>query len=166
LWHVPKTLLRWMNLTEFRSAYLEARGQALGQSNARLQQATSAAVTTLLKLMVSPEAPPATRVRAAQSVVELAQKSFELDNLELRLARLEESAGRDSDQQARRRKALTANAIARIWALRDEPQTTTGIAGTTIDLRSDDSVLRRRKLDADHWPRRLHSEPVRGCGPW
>jgi hypothetical protein len=93
-----KTLLRWLKITEFRSAYLEARGQALGQSNARLQQATSAAVTTLLKLMVSPEAPPATRVRAAQSVVELAQKSFELDNLELRLARLEESAGQDSNQ--------------------------------------------------------------------
>lgn len=61
--------------------------------------ATSAAVTTLLKLMVSPEAPPATRVSAAQSVVELAQKSFELDNLELRLARLEDTAGQDSNQQ-------------------------------------------------------------------
>lgn len=76
----------------------EARGQALGQSNARLQQASSAAVTTLLKLMVSPEAPPTTRVRAAQTVVELAHKSFELDNLELRLAHLEETAGQDSNQ--------------------------------------------------------------------
>ena len=76
--------------------------QALGQSNARLQQATSAAVTTLLKLMVSPEAPPATRVRAAQSVVELAQKSFELDNLELRLARLETAAMEDSNHSSGR----------------------------------------------------------------
>jgi len=98
-----KTLLRWMKLPEFRSAYLEARGQALGQSNARLQQATGAAVTTLLKLMVSPDAPAATRVRAAQCVVELAQKGFELDNLELRLARLEEAAAEDAHQSHGRR---------------------------------------------------------------
>jgi transposase-like protein len=95
----PKTLLRWLKVPEFKAAYLEARGQALGQSNARLQQATSAAVTTLLKLMVSPEAPPATRVRAAQCVVELAQKGFELDNLELRPARLEASAAEDPNHQ-------------------------------------------------------------------
>ena len=94
-----KTLLRWLKVTEFRSAYLEARGQVLSQSNARLQQATSAAVTTLLKLMVSPDAPAATRVRAAQCVVELAHKGFELDNLELRLARLEAAAGEDSNHQ-------------------------------------------------------------------
>ena len=98
-----KTLLRWMKLPEFRSAYLEARGQALGQCNARLQQATGAAVTTLLKLMVSPDAPAATRVRAAQCVVELAQKGFELDNLELRLARLEEAAAEDAHQSHGRR---------------------------------------------------------------
>jgi hypothetical protein len=92
----PKTLLRWLKVPEFKTAYLEARGQALGQSNARLQQATSAAVTTLLKLMVSPESPAATRVRAAQCVLELAQKGFELDNLELRLAHLEAAARGDS----------------------------------------------------------------------
>lgn len=98
----PKTLLRWLKVPEFQSAYLEARGQALGQSNARLQQAASAAVTTLLKLMLSPDAPAATRVRAAQSVVELAQKGFELDSLELRLSRLEAAASQDSNDSHRR----------------------------------------------------------------
>jgi hypothetical protein len=35
----PKTLLRWMRVPEVKAAYNEARGQAMGQSNARLQQA-------------------------------------------------------------------------------------------------------------------------------
>jgi transposase-like protein len=85
----PKTLMRWMRVPEFRAAYQEARGQLMGQANARLQQSTGAAVTTLWKLMVSPEVPASTRVRAAQCVVELAQKGFELDNLELRILQLE-----------------------------------------------------------------------------
>ena len=50
----PKTLLRWMKEPEFESAYRAARHDAFKQSIARLQQATSAAVTTLLKVMVDP----------------------------------------------------------------------------------------------------------------
>ena len=93
-----KTLLHWLKMPEFRADYVEARGQVLSQSNARLQQATGAAVTTLLKVMVSPDAAAATRVRAAQSVVELAHKGFELDSLEVRLSRLEAAAGEDANQ--------------------------------------------------------------------
>jgi hypothetical protein len=63
-----------------------------------LQQATSAAVTTLLKLMVSPDAPASTRVRAAQCVVELAHKGFELDNLEVRISQLEAKAENKPDR--------------------------------------------------------------------
>ena len=97
--------MRWMKIPAFRAAYLEARGQAVGQSNARLQQATSAAVTTLLKLMVGPEVPASTRVRAAQCVVELAHKGFELDNLELRISQLEAKAenGPDGEWKGHRR---------------------------------------------------------------
>jgi transposase-like protein len=84
-----KTLLRWMKLADFKVAYNDARGHMMGQSNARLQQATSPAVTTLLKLMVSPDAPASARVRAAQCVVELAHKGYEQDNLELRISQLE-----------------------------------------------------------------------------
>jgi len=46
------TLLRWLKLPEFQKAYREARRQAFGQSIARLQQATSAAAATLMKIMV------------------------------------------------------------------------------------------------------------------
>src|SRR5437868_985204 len=78
-----KTLLRWMKLADFKAAYNDARGQMMSQANARLQQGTSPAVTTLLKLMISPDTPASARVRAAQCVVELAHKGYEQDNLEL-----------------------------------------------------------------------------------
>ena len=57
-----KTLLRWLQVPEFRAAYLQARREAVAQAAARLQQATGAAVATILKLMVDPNAPAATRI--------------------------------------------------------------------------------------------------------
>ena len=47
----------WMRLPEFQTAYYEARRAAFGQSIARLQQGSSAAVSTLLKIMVDPNSP-------------------------------------------------------------------------------------------------------------
>ncbi len=64
-----RTLLRWMKEPEFQTAYREARRAAFGQSVARLQQASSAAVSTLLKVMVDPNSPASTKVRAADSVL-------------------------------------------------------------------------------------------------
>jgi hypothetical protein len=48
----------------------------------RLQQASTTAVETLLGIMTDKAAPSGSRVRAAQCVVELSQKSFELEDLE------------------------------------------------------------------------------------
>src|SRR5712691_10187303 len=50
----PNTLLRWMKLPEFEKAYLAARRAAVSQTNARFQQATGAAASIVLKLMVDP----------------------------------------------------------------------------------------------------------------
>jgi len=57
-----QTLLRWLKIPEFDKAYREARRAAYSQATARLQQATGAAVSTLLKIMVDTNAPPSTRV--------------------------------------------------------------------------------------------------------
>src|SRR5262249_37424755 len=46
-----RTLIRWMKLPEFQAAYREARRLTFRQSVARLQQASSAAATTLFKVM-------------------------------------------------------------------------------------------------------------------
>jgi hypothetical protein len=88
----PKTLLRWMKEPEFDAAYREARRAAFGQSIARLQQASGAAVATLLKVMVDSNTPASTRVRAADSVLDHSAKAIELEDLVARVAALEKGA--------------------------------------------------------------------------
>jgi transposase-like protein len=88
----PNTLLKWMKDPGFDAAYREARRLAFRQSVSRLQQASSAAVTTLLKIMVDPTAPHSTRVRAADSVLDHSAKAIEIEDIEARVAELERSA--------------------------------------------------------------------------
>jgi hypothetical protein len=57
-----------------------------------LQQATSAAASTLLKVMVDPSTPASTRVRAAESVLTHAAKSIEIEDIEARVTALEQAA--------------------------------------------------------------------------
>jgi hypothetical protein len=92
-----KTLLRWMKEPEFDAAYREARRAAFGQSVARLQQASGAAVSTLLKIMVDSTAPASTRVRAADSVLDHSAKSIEIEDIEARVAELERAADVSKD---------------------------------------------------------------------
>jgi len=87
-----KTLLRWMKEPEFDTAYRAAKRAAFGQSIARLHQLTSAAVTTLGKVMLEPGTPPATRVRAADSILNHTTKAIEIEEIEARVAALEVAA--------------------------------------------------------------------------
>src|SRR5450755_1799296 len=87
-----KTLLRWLQEPTFDAEYRKARRVAFWQSVARLQQASGAAVSTLLKIMVDPNAPPSTRVRAADSVLDHSVKAIELEDIEARVAELERAA--------------------------------------------------------------------------
>ena len=91
------TLVRWLQIPEFQTAYREARRAAFSQSIARLQQASSAAVSVLVKIMVDPDAPTSSRVRAADVVLERASKAIELEDLDQRIAALELS-GSDQEQ--------------------------------------------------------------------
>ena len=88
----PSTLLSWMKQPVFEAAYRTARRAAFGQSISRLQQAAGAAVTTLLKVMVDPNSPASTRVRAADSVLDHAAKAIEIEDIEVRVAELERAA--------------------------------------------------------------------------
>ena len=87
-----RTLLRWLKLPEFQSAYRQARRDVYGQAIARLQQGTSPAATTLLKIMIDPSVPPSVRVRAADSVLNHATKAIEIEEIEARVAALEQAA--------------------------------------------------------------------------
>ena len=88
----PNTLLRWLQIPEFRDAYRKARREAVQQAVARLQQATGAAGLTILKLMTDPNVPAAVRLRAAECVFDHAIKAIELEDIEVRVAELERAA--------------------------------------------------------------------------
>ena len=87
-----RTLSRWMKEKGFQAACRRARRLAFHQQLGRLQQASGAVVTTLLKLAVDGTAPPAVRARACCSVLTLATRAFETEDLEARIAELEEAA--------------------------------------------------------------------------
>ena len=77
-----QTMLRWLKVPEFQKAYRDARRDAFSQSIARLQQASGAAVSTLLKVMVDPATPASSRIRAADSILDHAAKAIELEDIE------------------------------------------------------------------------------------
>ena len=87
------TLLRWMKEPKFEAACREARHTAFSQAIGRLQDAAGAAATTVLKIMVDPNVPSGTRLRAAEVVLEQAAKAGEMEDIENRLATLERTAG-------------------------------------------------------------------------
>ena len=86
------TLLRWMKEPEFDAAYRVARRTAFSQSMARLQQASSAAVSTVLRIMLDQNTPAATKLRAAECVISQTAKGIELEDIEARVAALEQAA--------------------------------------------------------------------------
>jgi len=83
------TLLRWLKVPEFQAAYREARRAAFGQAVARLQQGTSAAATTLLKVLIDPLTAASVKVRAAEAIFNHAAKAIEIEDIEARVAELE-----------------------------------------------------------------------------
>jgi len=83
-----------MRLPEFKAAYLEARREIVFQAHARIQLTSGAAASILFKLMADPATPPSIRARTAQCILEAASKSLELEDIEVRVARLEESEQR------------------------------------------------------------------------
>jgi len=91
-----QTLLRWLRHPEFQDAYREGGRAAFGQSIARLQHASSAAVSTLLKVMVDPSAPASSRVRAADCVLDHTMKAIEIEDIEVRVAALERTMQQES----------------------------------------------------------------------
>ena len=89
------------------------------QSIARLQDASGAAVTTVLKIMLDSNVPAGTRLRAAEIVLDQAAKAIEIEDIEARVAELERAAG--SANRSRKRSAILT------WSSTDalpEPATT------------------------------------------
>jgi transposase-like protein len=86
------TLLRWLQVPEFKDAYRKARRDAYSQAMARIQQASGAAVSTLLRVLVDPNTPASSKVRAADSILDHSAKAIEIEDIEARVSQLERAA--------------------------------------------------------------------------
>jgi hypothetical protein len=146
------TLLRWMKEPEFEAAYWEARRSAFAQSIGRLEQASGAAATTVLKIMVDSSVSAANRLRAAEFVLGQGIKAIEIADLAARVAELERAA----DSARRSRKPATILTLST-----DQGSTRPG------DKR------RRREQRVTQWQRRHRQartvrqiHPVAGCPFW
>src|SRR2546422_8769501 len=89
-WRISKT-------KEFKEEYRNARWEAFSQSLARLQQASGAAVSALLKVMIDKTTPAASRVRAADRVLDHASRATALEDIEARITERERAANPSSE---------------------------------------------------------------------
>jgi hypothetical protein len=84
------TLMRWLNEEDFSNAFHTARGQLLDAALAKLQGASGAAVDTLRTLMEREDVPPAARISAARSILDLGMKLREQLEIGERLEAIEQ----------------------------------------------------------------------------
>jgi hypothetical protein len=83
------TLQRWLKEPEFKAAYYQARRATFEQTVARMQQASGAAASTVLRIMTDASAPPAVRLRAATCILDCSSQAISVEELELRILELE-----------------------------------------------------------------------------
>ncbi len=83
------TLRRWLALPTFAAAYRAARREVLTQATDKLSHACAGAVETLESVMRDASYPPNARVTAARTILEMAYRAAELDDLAARVEELE-----------------------------------------------------------------------------
>jgi len=87
---VHRVLLhRWLKQEVFATAYREARRDVVQHAISRLQRACDLAVDTLESVAGDGNAPPAARVSAARTILDLSLKAVELEDLAARVGALE-----------------------------------------------------------------------------
>lgn len=82
-----RTMYRWLKMPAFAAAYRDLRREATQAAIARLQQASSSAADRLVKLLSSSK--PAVALQAARTILEFSIKAVEMEELEQRIAALE-----------------------------------------------------------------------------
>ena len=88
------TLWRWMQIPEFKEHYRLARREVVSQAVGHLQSACGVAVVALTDVFRDVNCPASARVSAARTVLELALKGIELEDLAVRVEELESQVSR------------------------------------------------------------------------
>lgn len=84
------TLWRWLQQPDFQRALKAARKQAVSQATSTLSRICHESVLTLQEIMNDKNAPASARVSAAKTVLDSGLKGIEMDDLDARLAALEQ----------------------------------------------------------------------------
>ena len=82
-----------LSLSDSRAAYQKARRLAFRESISRLQEASGAAVATVLRIMLDSKVSAGTRLRAAEVVLSQGARAMEMEDIVARLAELERVHG-------------------------------------------------------------------------
>jgi len=85
-----RTIYAWLKEPQFDAAYRAARRASVSQATARLQYASSAAVSVLCHLMANNATHASIRLSAAKTILELSFKAID-DDLAARLDALEKA---------------------------------------------------------------------------
>ena len=88
------TLWRWLRIPTFKQQYRLARREAVSQAVGQLQAACSVAVVALTDISQDVKCPASARVSAARTVLEMALKGVELEDLAVRVEELEQQAAK------------------------------------------------------------------------
>lgn len=83
------TLYRWLKDPAFQTAYREARRAVVQHAITQVQRATGEAVETLRSVMQDTTTPASAKVSAAKTILEMAMRGVELEDLAARIAALE-----------------------------------------------------------------------------
>jgi hypothetical protein len=83
------TATRWMKEPAFKTAYAEARQQALGETLAFLQQSMLAAVATLRQVMLAADTTAPAKIMAARALLEYGLRAVTLEQMEERMQAIE-----------------------------------------------------------------------------
>jgi transposase-like protein len=94
----PSSLYRWMKQPDFRDKLIQARNVTFSQSVALFQQAVPMAVSRLVRIATKPDTTDCNAIRACDSILTRAEKSFHNDMLEARVSRLEKRRDQQPDQ--------------------------------------------------------------------
>jgi malonyl CoA-acyl carrier protein transacylase len=84
-----RTLQTWLTRPEFLALWAEAKRTVVQSATARLRSAMGKAVTALEDVLDNTETPAAVRVSAARTILEMAFRSHEIEDLGERIAILE-----------------------------------------------------------------------------
>lgn len=85
-----RNFARWMDQPEFQRLYRDAKRQLVHEATSRLTVNARRAADTLRKIFDDKKATPGARVSAAANTLRLTLESYELTELEQRIAALEE----------------------------------------------------------------------------